>query len=480
MRVSTGVLRRGAPIVPALAVALAVLGCHSASARPSVDPTSRASATQHQAAVNKARVKKVKVDPRMYGVHDAHLTSLTHSSTRAIRLWDTGVTWPDLQPTATGGYDWTRLDDIVKRAHANRTEVTLTLALTPSWAAASSAHTLPTDAPDLALWRAYVTAVMTRYSPQHWGYAGIANFQVWNEPNISTFWTGTPAQLAAMVKSAHDIRNAVDPTAKVIAPSMVARLAYQQKWIKSFYRLTVAGKPVWKYVDAAAFSMYPLDTYPVNPSKPSGPVRPGTPEDSMQISTQVRGLLHTDKVSASLPVWNTEVNYGMRTGTMGGHAAVPVSDHVQVAYVIRTFLLNAAQGIRRVDWYAYDMGSLNADMGGGPLGNTLLTDPSNQDAGTVTAAGKAFTRVQAWLKGGTLVGTAKKAPCIKDTHGTYTCTISYAKGSARVYWNPYGHGQVKVSSTAKHKVDEYGATSKIKGGSKLRVGFQPVLVRSAH
>jgi hypothetical protein len=470
-----GTARHAVLIASALAAAVSVLGCHSASATLPVGRTA------HAAPEQRAPVKKVKVDPRLFGVHDASLNSLSRAGTGSIRLWDAGVTWPDLKPRATGGYDWTRLDDIVRRAHRNRTEVTLALARTPAWAAASRAHRLPTDAPNLTKWRSYVKTVMTRYSPKHWGYLGIANFQVWNEPNITTFWTGSPKQLAGLIKATHDIRNAVDPKAKVIAPSMVIRLAYQQKWIKSFYRLKVAGKPVWKYVDAAAFSMYPVDTYPVNPSKPNGATRPATPEDSMRLLAQVKSLLRQDKVRASLPLWDSEINYGMHTGTLGGHAAAPVSDDVQVAYVIRTYLLNAAAGLKRVDWYAYDMGNLSPEMGGGPLGNTLLTDPDPavRSQGILTPAGQAFTRVQAWLKHGTLVGTSTKMPCLKDASGTYTCTISYPSGAARVYWNPYGHGQVKLVSSAKTKVDEYGVSSPAKGGSRLSVGLQPVLVRSA-
>ena len=270
MRVSMGgAVRHGVVLASALAVAVTVLGCHSASATLPVEKTTQA-IPQEQAPAQKLRVQKVKVDPRMFGVHDSHLTSLTHRSTRSIRLWDAGVTWPDLQPTARGGYDWTRLDDIVKRARKNRTEVTLALARTPAWAAANRAHRLPTDAPNLTKWSRYVKAVMTRYSPKHWGYLGIANFQIWNEPNIATFWTGSPKQMAQLIRTAHDIRDKVNPKAKVIAPSMVARLSYQQRWIKSFYRISLGGRPVWKYVDAAAFSMYPVDTYPVDPSKPNG------------------------------------------------------------------------------------------------------------------------------------------------------------------------------------------------------------------
>jgi polysaccharide biosynthesis protein PslG len=485
MPVPMDALRRGVLFASALAAAVTALGCHSASATFPAERTATTTATPGLAtdrdtdrATDRAAVRTVKVDPRMYGLHDSHLTSLTHRSTRSIRLWDAGVTWPDLKPTARGRYHWARLDDIVRRAHHNGTEVTLALARTPAWAAATRAHRLPTDPPNLTQWRRYVKAVMTRYSAKHWHYQGIANYQVWNEPNIATFWTGTPQQMAQLVKAVHDIGAAVSPKARIIAPSMVARLGYQQSWIKSFYRLKVGGKPVWKYVDAAAFSMYPLDVYPVNPDRPKGRTRPATPEDSIRILGEIKAMLRQDGVRASLPIWNTEINYGMRSGPMGGHAAIPIPDDLQVAYVIRTYLLNAAQGVRRVDWYAYDMTNTSPEMGGGPLGNTLLTDPSDQAAGLLTPAGKAFTRVQGWLKGATLVGTRTKRPCIKDSHGTYTCAMTSAAGRARVYWNPYHQGQVTVPAWARSRTDELGTTTSVTGGTGLQVGPRPVLVRS--
>ena len=61
-----------------------------------------------------------------------------------------------------------------------------------------------------------------------------------------------------------------------------------------------------------------------------------------------------------------------------GAPAAPISPARQVANVMRTYLLNAARGVKRVDWYAYDMGAL---PGGGTLGNTLLTDPTDRRPG---------------------------------------------------------------------------------------------------
>jgi hypothetical protein len=443
-------------VATALATALVLLAGPTASA---TQPVAR-SPHHHR------HVIKVKVDPRLFGVHDAHLASLTRKGTGSLRLWDTGTKWADLEPTE-GHWSWRRLDTIVKRAHANHTQVTLVLGLSPDYAAAS-----PTDSPDLKKYRTYLRTVMTRYSRARWGYRGIAAYQVWNEANIATFWTGTVGEIAQLTKAAYDVRNQVDRGALIVAPAMVTRLKYEQKGISRFYRATVpsTGKPVWRYVDAISLNLYPTDRVTTS----SGRTRPATPEDAIALLNTVRGRLARAHVPASIPIWNTEINYGMRTGTMAGRRAATISNSRQIAYVMRSFLLNAAQGVKRVDWYAYDMGELS---GGGTLGNTLLTDPHHQAAGARTPAGRAFTRVQAWMKG-TLVGTATKRPCITDRRGTYTCTIRYAHGVGRVYWNPYRKAKVRLVKSARKSVNELGVRSRVKGGQKLRVNYRPVLVKS--
>jgi hypothetical protein len=423
----------------------------------------------------RATVQKVKVDPRLFGLHDSYAHSLDRSGTGSIRLWDTGTMWKDIFPTADSP-NWSRLDQLVTRAHANGTEVTLVLGTTPSYAAANAADpAYPTSMPDLDMYTSYVHDVMSRYSPANWpgdgggAYRGIAAYQVWNEANIATFWTGGYDQLGRLVKAVHDTRDEVDPGARVVAPAMVTRLGYQQTGIKSFYQTLVDGTPVWQYVDALSFNLYPLDAYP-NPD----PTRAGTPEDSMALLSTVRAILAKDEVPASMPIWNTEINYGLRFGANGGEPAAPIPAGRQVAYVIRTYLLNAARGVKRVDWYAYDM-SNRGDTG--PIGNTLLTDPVDRAAGTLLPAGRAFTRVQSWMRG-TMVGTTSKPPCIRDRSGTYSCLIKYDKGVGRVYWNPYQSAKVTLVDSATRKVDEYGVSTRVKGGTKLKVTYKPVLVKS--
>jgi hypothetical protein len=452
-RVTRTTVLAASSLTAALATTLAVVSGPTASANLPVER-----AHHHRPAVH-----TVKVDAHLFGVHDRYLSSLTHRSTESIRLWDAGTTWPEIHPTPTI-WNWAPLDTVVRAAHANHTQVTLVLGLSPSYAANAS-----TDAPDVSMYKSYLKTVMTRYSAKRWGYRGIAAYQVWNEVNIKTFWTGSNAQIVALTKAAYDVRNQVDRGALLVAPAMVTRLKFEQKGIQTYYASKVASthKPVWKYLDAISLNLYPAQSVAL----PRGHSRASTPEDSMALLKAVRVLLRKDKVPASLPVWNTEVNYGLGSGA----PAVPISPARQVANVMRTYLLNAANGVRRVDWYAYDMGEMT---GGGTLGNTLLTDPVHRTAGKLTAAGKAYSRIESWMKG-TMVGTRTQRPCVADRHGTYTCELRYHHGVGRIYWNPFHTGRVHLVRSAKKKVDELGRSSHAKGGSTLKVDYKPVLVLSS-
>jgi hypothetical protein len=410
---------------------------------------------------------RIHVDPRFFGVHDAHLSSLTRPETGSIRLWDTYTTWALLQPNQ-GPPDFARLDQIVTLAHQNGTEVTMVVAMTPAWAAPDAANPdYRTQMPNLDAYKQFVATLMARYrnffGP---GVPGIANYQVWNEANIDTFWTGTPHEMALLTKAMWQVRNRVDPGARVVAPALEARLPFERRWVKRFYAEKVDGTPVWRFVDAISLNLYPRDIY-------DG--RAGTPEDAIRLLVKSRALLAGDGVPTRLPIWNTEVNYGL--GAIGGMAAAPIPQDLQVAYVMRTYLLNAAAGVARVYWYAYDLGNLPATSGGAPIANTLMTSPV--DRTSLTPAGIAFQRVQNWLKG-SLIGKGGEPPCARNAQGTYTCIVSYGSGRVgRIYWNPVRDARVVLAPSAHTKVTAMGSPKPLRGGEHLTVGYQPVLVRSA-
>ncbi len=414
----------------------------------SVTPASPAAATS------------VTIDKRLFGVHDSSLGSLGKGVVGSLRLWDTGTTWREIE-TSPNVYDFSRLDKIVTAAQAKNVEVTLVLGMTPDFHAPGGARAMP---PDISTFTRYVQAVVSRYRSWN-GRRGIAAYQVWNEANVTNFWTGTPLQMAQLTKATWNAVKAVDKGALVVSPAFAARINEQIRGITRFAFARVDGIPAWKFVDVMSLNLYPLDKY--------GSTL-GTPEKSMELLAKARRLLGFGGLPASKPIWNTEVNYGMRTGAYGGTRASSISAERQAAYVIRTYLLNASRGVKRVFWYSYDMGTLPS---GGTLGNTLLTSPA--DRATPTLAGKSVGLVQGWLLGGKLIGASKSAlPCAKDSKGTYTCVIKYSGGVKRVYWNPTKKATVIAAKGASYKVGVSGVRARVKSRAKVVVDYRPVMVRS--
>lgn len=396
----------------------------------------------------------VRIDKRLFGMHDSDPVSWPAVPVGSLRLWDAGVTWADLEPNQ-GAWRWDRLDAIVTAAQRRGVELTLVLGQTPAWADdPASRGAGPAYMPRLAAWNAYVSAVVRRY--KRWnGRRGIAAYQVWNEANIVNYWAqnaqNTPQKMARLTSAAYGVVKSIDPGALVVGPAFATRLSGQRSYYGTFFRIRVNGVPVWKRMDVLSLNLYPMAA--------------GTPETSMTLLAIARKALAQRGVPGSKPIWNTEINYGLATGGSGASAAI--SGQRQAAYVLRTYLLNAANGVRRVHWYAWDRPQ---------IGNTKLTAA---DSGTPTLAGRAFALARSWMLGGRLVGPSRKArPCARDRAGTYTCVISYPNGVKRVYWNPTKRVRVRVAQTATFKVSTSGIRSGVRGGSKVAVDYRPVMVRS--
>jgi hypothetical protein len=412
-----------------------------------------------------AAAVSVTVDKRFFGLHDTDASTWPALSVGSIRLWDAGVSWRDIE-TSPGVYDFSRLDAQVARANAAGAEVTLVLGMTPDFYATGGGGktSMPSDE---SAWTRYVRAVVTRYGATASAPRRIAAYQVWNEANVTGYWTGTPQQMAHLTALTYATVKSVDKGALVVSPAFASRIGEQIKGITRFAFAWSDGRPAWRWTDVISLNLYPLDKYGT---------RLGTPEKSMELLKKARTILGYGGLPSTFPVWNTEINYGMPTGSAGGTGALAIPAQLQASYVLRTLLLNAANRVRRVDWYAYDLHYL---ANGRTLGNTQLVDPANTTSGQVTLAGKAFNLAQAWLLGGTLKGASKGAlPCAKDSAGTYTCVIAYRHGVRRVYWNPTRKVRVTTARSATYKVGVYGARSKIKGGSTLKVDYRPVMVRS--
>lgn len=71
-----------------------------------------------------------------------------------IRLWDSGTTWWDLQPSNATSYSWANFDFIVNEASANGKDILYTFGRTPQWA-------LPTKIPITSISRANNVVTVT-------------------------------------------------------------------------------------------------------------------------------------------------------------------------------------------------------------------------------------------------------------------------------------------------------------------------------
>ena len=255
------------------------------------------------------------------------------------RLWDLGVTWKDVNP-ASGTFTWTALDAQIAKAEAAGAKPLLVLGMTPQWAAANPFAGDPrwgagTASPprDINDWKAYVTAVVDRYGSR------IAAYELWNEANLATFWTGTADQMADLTAAAYPIIKAQQPDAIVLLPSVTLRLrASMRRFVGPFLAaLGTRGFP---------FDGFAIHSYPAGNLGPQDRVN-----DIVYWQSTVVNQLGADSPILDRLIFDTEVNYGL-----AGPGATPgrsYSDAEGASLIQQTYLDSQSLGIDATFWYLY-------------------------------------------------------------------------------------------------------------------------------
>ena len=299
----------------------------------------------------------------------------TLSSVGAIRLWDSGVSWRDLEPSRDG-YNWAPLVAAVSNAKTlGASEIMYTMGVTPQWAASnpnsSKALYGPGSNSHPASTADYVDFIddMLRAVP------GITAVQIWNEANLQDFYQGTPAQMAELTKAAAPVIRARG--AKVVAASTTMRkTGPTQKFGKS-YGAAMKKARAWSSVDVLSVHLYP-------PAK-EGP------------ATRVAYIKKTKSYyrkygAGKKPLWDTEMNFGDLRGYMKVKRAY--TGTAAQTYVARTFIDSMRYGVQRVFWYGWDFNVLGTAMTQG---------------GTLREGGVAFQEVRSWMSGKQWLGCKVKS-----------------------------------------------------------------------
>jgi hypothetical protein len=335
-----------------------------------------------------------------FGLHIHHLaypvpTPWPNMPVPEWRIWDAVVTWADIEPSK-GQWQFEKLDGYVALAKQHGTGVLLTLGGSPRWASARPDASSPyypgfaAEPASIEDWRTYVKTVVTRYKGRIQGY------EVWNEPNLNDFWSGTTDQMMTLTKEASLIIRSVDPKAIIVSPSATADFGIP--WLAEFLK-----KGGGQYVDVIGFHFY---------------VSPHTllPEDMLPVIQRVHELLAANGLS-NRPIWNTE------TGWLP--PAKFDSNELAAGFLARAYILSWAAGIQRFYWYAWDNQY-----------TAIVT--YNETTRSVTPAGNAYGVIQQWLVG------AKIDSCSSAPDQTWSCELTRSGKKEWIVWNTQGNRQFDV------------------------------------
>ena len=344
-------------LAAAAAVAAGVVTAPVAAAAPASVGAKKSTAKPQAASLVGTTVDRSLFGMHVFNVQDGVWPTIPIGS---LRLWDNETTWSSIEKS-NGVFDWSNLDAAVANAQTHgMNDILLVLAGTPAWAtddpaSGGVAGVLPGAAgmpKDLGDWDDWVRNVATRYKGK------ITAYQIWNEANLTTFSTGTPAQMAKLTKRAYDIIKSIDPNATVVAPSTGTRLGGP---FKKFYPAYLAQlKSLGWPVDVFAAHTYPASK--------------GTPTDRAALAKQWIAML--DAAGApNKPLWDTENNFGLA----GPGPLNPDQDIEGVKasnWAARTYLDSLRLGISRTYWYAW--GPYNDLVGiqmnaGSPAATSLAT-----------------------------------------------------------------------------------------------------------
>ena len=242
-----------------------------------------------------------------------------------VRLWDTETTWRDIEPVK-GSFVWRKLEKQIQVAQQKDAHVMLVLGGTPGWANGGGGPQNPPSSIDD--WSRYVCEVA-----KHFG-GSISAYEIWNEANLTTFWTGSAAQMADLTKAAFDaIRGCAGSGALVVAANTTSRAdgSFGTFFPAYLQELKTRGWPV---------NAYSVHSYP----KAAG----GNGARIAGIS-QFRTML----ALAGAPfttVFDTEVNYGM-AGLGAGKEAI-VGEEAG-ALLSRTYIDSVRYGFGSTFWYVW-------------------------------------------------------------------------------------------------------------------------------
>ena len=182
------------------------------------------------------------------------LDSMQDAGITSVRL---DFAWAQLEPTK-GQYNWTNLDVRVQEAADHGMTVLVMLYWPAAWASSTgvAGKNVPPKVP--GEFGNICGQIGKRYGTK------CAGVEMWNEPDLTTFWTGSRAQFFSMLAGAYPVAKSLAPNTTFVAGSPTY-LGLATNWFKDAYA-TTTFRPGKSY-DAVAIHPYmsPSDLPPTAP-----------------------------------------------------------------------------------------------------------------------------------------------------------------------------------------------------------------------
>jgi hypothetical protein len=352
------------------------------------------------------------------GTSTLPLTAFPPYRLSTFRLWDVAF-WAYLEP-ASGLYQWAKMDGTIAVAQQHGVkDFIFTMGQPYTWASTNPTDPCPTgegpgtcSPPVMSAYDEFATHVVQRYCGK------VEYYEPWNEPNNPASWDGTNAQLLAMAHDMYQIAKSpancgctngkcspgggVNPN-KVLLPPISNTDAQGIAWLTSY--LAAAGTP-YPYADIATYHGYLWNGY--------------QPEQAVTNVTNLKTVLAKYGMG-SLPLWNTETSWGTNTN---------YTLQQQAAWLMRTHVIEAALGISRLVWYAYDAcgwGTLEV-----PLSAATPCVYSQGAPAQLTPGGMAYIETEDWLIGATL------PQCQEYQNGLWACELKRPGYDSWMLWSSQG------------------------------------------
>ena len=274
------------------------------------------------------------------GTMDGEWDLMAGSGAEGVR---TAFYWPSAQRDGAAPPDLAHLDDVVLQAARRGLPVLPIVTGTPGWAA-SRAHDETSPPRSTRLYADFLRTLVARYGPrgslwaEHPDVAArpIRAWQIWNEPNLTRYWTPPRGQGFArgyvkLLEAADRALKGADPGSRTILAGLP-----NESW-KALRRVYAAGGR--RSFDAVALHPYT-----------------GKPRNVVRLAELARRVMRRNE-DGRKPIWITELSWPAAKGKTRNTTGFETTDRGQAQRLTEGVKLLARARkrlrIQRVFWYTW-------------------------------------------------------------------------------------------------------------------------------